>query len=137
MGKKHKREIKRMDKPDDTLVKRQASFAGDVMHNFHRFPGTYIKPCMNEYPNAGGGVPRTDSTYYISYLGRKCVLNWEDESSSVGESTFEKLNKYRINLEYFFKTDMISVITTTLPLKNCNVNFNISPTLHFKPIVIS
>lgn len=32
---------------------------------------------------------------------------------------------------------MISVITTTLPLKNCNVNFNISPTLHFKPIVIS
>lgn len=103
MGKKHKREIKRMDKPDDTLVKRQASFAGDVMHNFHRFPGTYIKPCMNEYPNAGGGVPRTDSTYYISYLGRKCVLNWEDESSSVGKVPLKNSTNTELTLNISLK----------------------------------
>ena len=31
---------RRMDKPDDTLIKRQASYAGDVMHEYHGFPGT-------------------------------------------------------------------------------------------------
>ena len=137
MSKKHRRETKRMDKPDDTLVKRQASYAGEVMHEYHGFPGTYAGPCMNEYPDAGGGVPRTDSTYYVNYLGKKCVLNWEDESSKVDESTFQKLNHYRINLEYFFKTDIITAITTILPLKKCKVDFNSSPTLPFKPIIRS
>ena len=137
MSKKHRRETKRMDKPDDTLVKRQASYAGEVMHEYHGFPGTYAGPCMNEYPDAGGGVPRTDSTYYVNYLGKKCVLNWEDESSKVDESTFQKLNRYRINLEYFFKTDIITAITTILPLKKCKVDFNSSPTLPFKPIIRS
>lgn len=77
---------KRMDKPNDTLVKRQASFAGDVMHGFHGFPGTYAGPCMNEYPNVDGGVPRTDATYYVNYQGQKFVMNWEDESKEVVQS---------------------------------------------------
>lgn len=37
---KHKTK-KRMDKPNDTLVKRQVAYACDVMHEFHEFPGTY------------------------------------------------------------------------------------------------
>ena len=137
MRKKHIRETKRMDKPDDTLVKRQASYAGDVIHEYHGFPGTYAGPCMNEYPDAGGGVPRTDSTYYVNYLGKKCIFDWEDESSKVDESTFQKLNRYRINLEYFFKTDVITAITTILPLEKCKLDFNSSPTLPFKPIIRS
>ena len=136
MRKKQKVTIKRMDKPDDTLVKRQATYAGDVMHKFLEFPGDYAGPCMNEYPNVEGGVPRTDSTYYVNYLGKLCVMNWEDESTKVDESTYEKLNYYRINLEYFFKTDVISAITTILPLEKCIVDFKSSPTLPFKPILI-
>ena len=137
MEKETEEEIKRMDKPNDNLVKRQASYAGDVMHEYNGFPGTYAGPCMNEYPNAGGGVPRTDTTYYVIYHGRKCVFNWEDESGRVDESTFRKINKYRINLEYFFKRDVISAITTITPLEKCKLDFDSSPTLPFKPIVIS
>jgi hypothetical protein len=92
---------------------------------------------MNEYPNVGGGVPRTDTTYYINYHGRKCIMNWEDESIHVDEETFKKLNKYRVNLEYFFKTDVISAITTIVPLEKCKLDFDSSPTLPFKPILIS
>lgn len=81
---------KRMDKPNDTLMKRQASYAEDVIHEFHNFPGTYAGPCMNEYPNVDGGVPRTDSTHYIKYNGRKCIMNWEDESGKISRKTLKK-----------------------------------------------
>ena len=107
------------------------------MHEYHGFPGTYIYPCMNEYPNAQGGVPRTDSSYYIRYHGRKCVMNWEEESVKIDATTFKKVNRYRINLEYFLKRDVISAITTTAPLEKCNLDFDSSPTLPFKPIIIS
>lgn len=90
-----------------------------------------MDPCMNEYPNALGGVPRTDSSYYTLYNGRICVMNWEDESTRISKKTFEKTNNYRINLEYFFKTDVISAITTTVPLDRCDLDYETSPTCPF------
>ena len=137
MDKKFKKTTERMDKPDDTLFKRQISYAGDIMHQYHRYPGIYMGPCMNEYPNALGGVPRTDSSYYTLYNGRICVMNWEDESTRISKKTFEKTNNYRINLEYFFKTDVISAITTTVPLDRCDLDYETSPTCPFQPIIIS
>ena len=35
MDKKFKKTTERMDKPDDTLFKRQISYAGDIMHQYH------------------------------------------------------------------------------------------------------
>ena len=136
MNRRNKHKIKRMDKPDDTLVKRQSSYAGDVMHEYHGFPGHYLGPCMNEYPNALGGVPRTDSTYYINYHGRRGIMNWEEESGKVNIKTLDKLNNYRINLEYFSKTNVISAITTPTPIEN-ELEYDSSPTLPFKPLIIS
>lgn len=128
---------KKNGQTNDTLVKRQASFAGDVMHEFHGFPGTNAGPCMNEYPNVDGGVPRTDATYYVNYHGQKFVMNWEDESKEVDENVIQKSNKYRRNLEYIFKTEVISAITTIQPLKEHKLKYIHSPTFSFDPIIIS
>lgn len=109
MDKKFKKTTERMDKPDDTLFKRQISYAGDIMHQYHRYPSIYMGPCMNEYPNALEGVPRTDSSYYTLYNGRICVMNWEDESTRISKkkhlkkpttiesilSIFSKLTSYQ------------------------------------------
>lgn len=135
MCKKTMRKTKRMDKPNDTLVKRQASYAGDVMHEFHNFSGTYAGPCMNEYPNVGGGVPRTDSTYYVFYNGKKCVMNWEDESTPIDIETLKKIDNYRVNLEYTFKKPVISGLTTEVPIEKCERIYKKSPTLTLKPII--
>lgn len=49
----------------------------------------------------------------------------------------KKSNRYRRNLEYIFKTDVISSITTSNPLPNYKLEFNTSPTLKFQPLAIS
>ena len=52
-----KQTTKRMDNPEDTLLKRQIVYAGDILHQFHEFPGEYCGPLANEYPNPQGGIP--------------------------------------------------------------------------------
>lgn len=82
---------KRMDNPEDTLAKRQAAYAGDVIHEFHHFPGKYIRPCVNELPDVEGSIPRVDSAYVVEIDDGLFVVDREDESSSVDEKTFKKL----------------------------------------------
>lgn len=64
-------------------------------------------------------------------------MNWEDESNGIDRNTLEKSNRYRRNLEYVFKTDVISSITTPKPLPKYKLELTTSPTLKFQPITIS
>ena len=128
---------KRMDKPEDNLLKRQSAYAGDVIHQYLGFPGKYLGPCVNEYPNAGGGVPRTDSTYFVDLNGVKCVMNVEDESTRVDNDTLVKIDNYRVNIEYGTKLPVINAIRTTLQPDKCQKVFHKSPTLTLTPIIKS
>ena len=40
----------RIGKPDDKLVKRQATHAGDVIHEFFELPGKFVYAHPNDYP---------------------------------------------------------------------------------------
>lgn len=128
---------KRMDKPDDTLAKRQAAYAGDVIHEYFKFPGRYFGPCINEYPDNKGSVKRVDSSYLCEINNQIFVLNREDESAKVDEKTLEKVNTYRILLTIANQTDVISTITTTVPKKKCLDGLEISPTLTLNPLIVS
>ena len=130
------KKVNRMAHPLDTLAKRQAAYACDVIHEFHHFPGTYLGPLGNEYPSADGSIPRVDSAYCVLLDEEKFVLNWEDESTRVDEKTLEKINVYRKNLEYG-KTHVISVITTDVSLSRCTKVFEISPSLILRPLIVS
>lgn len=131
------KKIRRMDKPDDNLLKRQSAYASDVIHEYHDFPGTYDGPCVNEYPNAQRGVPRTDSTYFVKIKGKRYVMNVEDESTRVDETTLIKIDNYRVNIEYGTKLPVISAIRTIVPIKNCTRVFVKSATLTLTPIMVS
>ena len=126
-----------MDNPEDNLLKRQSAYAGDVIHEYHQFPGKYDGPCVNEYPNARGGIPRTDSTYFVDLDGKRCVMNVEDESTRVDDNTLKKVDNYRVNIEYGTKLPVINAIRTTVPLENCKKTFEKSPTLTLTPIIMS
>ena len=132
-----KNNIERMDKPEDNLLKRQSAYTGDVIHEYMEFPGVYIGPCANEYPNAGGGVPRTDSTYFVDLNGVTYLMNVEDESTRVDNNTLVKIDNYRVNIEYGIKLPVINAIRTTVQLDKCKKVFNKSPTLTLTPIIKS
>ena len=132
-----KKTTKRMNNPDDALTKRQLAYAGDVIHQFHNLPGEYLRPLVNEYPDVDGVVPRFDGSYLINLNGKKCVVNFEDESSYVGLRTLKKIDGYRVNLEYGEKSSVISVIRTPLPLHKCLKYYWKSKSLLFAPLIIS
>lgn len=66
------KKIKRMDKPLDSLAKRQSVYAGDVMHEFFGLPGKYVGPLANEYPNVTdqcqGSTPHILQRLEITFL---------------------------------------------------------------------
>ncbi|WP_296882448.1 hypothetical protein [uncultured Methanobrevibacter sp.] len=128
-----KKKTKRMDKPLDSLAKRQAAYAGDVIHEFFELPGKYVGPLANEYPNASGSVPRVDSSY-LAKIGEKiCVVNREDESGKVNNETYEKINRYRVNLEYATELPVMSFLTSDqVPSISSDV-IHRSPTLICNP----
>ena len=132
-----KKTTKRMDNPDDTLLKRQIAYAGDVLHEFHELPGKYIGPLVNEYPNADGGIPRVDAAYRIKLDGETYIVNLEDESVRIDKSVLVKIDNYRLILEYFNGEAVISAIRTPLPLEKCQSVFEKSPTLCLRPWIIS
>lgn len=128
--------IKRMDKPLDSLAKRQSVYAGDVLHEFFGLPGKYVGPLANEYPNVTGSVPRVDSSYLAEIGDKLFVVNREDESGPVNNATIEKINRYRVNLEYATELPVMSVLTVdNVPSFGQNA-FALSPTLIFKPLII-
>lgn len=135
MGKK--KTTKRMNNPDGALTKRQLAYAGDVIHQFHKLPGKYLRPLVNEYPDVDGVVPRFDGSYMIYLNGEKCVVNFEDESSYVGLRTLKKIDGYRVNLEYGEKLPVISIIRTPLPSNKCLKKYWKSKSLLFAPLIIS
>ena len=123
--------IKRMDKPLDSLAKRQSVYAGDVLHEFFGLPGKYVGPLANEYPNVTGSVPRVDSSYLAEIGDKLFVVNREDESGPVNNATIEKINRYRVNLEYATELPVMSVLTVdNVPSFGQNA-FALSPTLIF------
>ncbi len=128
---------KRMDNPDDTLLKRQIAYAGDVLHEFHELPGEYVGLLVNEYPNADGGIPRVDAAYRIKLGGKTYIVNLEDESIRIDKSVLTKIDNYRLILEYFHRQGVISAIRTPLPIEKCLRVFKKSPTLCLHPWIIS
>lgn len=131
------RKIIRMDKPMDTLVKRQTAYAGEITHEFHELPGKYIGACANEYPDSQISVPRVDSAYKVKIKGKIYIINREDESGPIDANVFEKINKYRILLEYASNMPVIPVITTHLPVNKSLITVGISLTTYMDVIVIS
>ncbi|WP_298525653.1 hypothetical protein, partial [uncultured Methanobrevibacter sp.] len=121
----------------DKLVKRQAVYAGAVIHEFHELPGKYMGSCANEYPDSKNVVPRVDSAYVVEINGRLYIINREDESSPIDNGVFEKINNYRRLLEYTFKMPVIPVITTHLPVDQSLITVGISLTTYMDIIVIS
>ena len=127
----------RMNNPEDTFMKRQFTYLGEIAHEFYNLPGEYIGSECNEYPNVDGGIPRADIVYSIEIEGKRYIINIEDETSNVNENTLKKSYNYKINIYYKTKEPVISVITTTLPLEKCQKELWISITELFKPIIIS
>lgn len=66
---------KRMDKPSDKLAKRQAVYAGDVIHEFHKLLGKFVRACPNEYPDSEVSLPRVDSAYFVRIRGKLYIIN--------------------------------------------------------------
>lgn len=132
-----KQTTKRMDNPEDTLLKRQIVYAGDILHQFHEFPGEYCGPLANEYPNPQGGIPRVDGAYVVKINETEYVMNIEDESIRVDENSLIKLDRYRRNLEYSQDLPVISVIRTPLSKDKCQKILKSSPTLCLCPWIIS
>lgn len=129
-----KNTTKRMDKPLDSLAKRQAAYAGDIIHQFFDLPGEYLCPLVNEYPDAAGSLPRVDSSYLAKIEEKTIVVNREDESGIVGDETLEKINNYRINLEYATKLPVMSVVTSDKRPSFSLDAIERSPTLTCRPI---
>lgn len=130
------KKIKRMDKPLDSLAKRQSVYAGDVMHEFFGLLGKYVGPMANEYPNVTGSVPRVDSSYLAEIGDNLFVVNREDESGSVNNATIEKINRYRVNLEYATELPVMSVLTVDKSPSFSQNATELSPTLTFNPWII-
>lgn len=74
----------RMNNPEDTFMKRQFTYLGEIAHEFFDLPGEYIGSECNEYPNVDGGIPRADIVYSVKMEnGDKFMINIEDETSNV------------------------------------------------------
>lgn len=78
----------------------------------------------------------------ISYLtlmdnNHQMIINVEDETSSVNEKTYKKIDKYRTNHKYSFNLPVLSVITTSLPSNRCLKEYKFSPSDILRPQIIS
>ncbi len=91
---------------------------------------------VNEYPNAGGGIPRVDAAYRIKLDG-KTYSQSGMESVRIDKSVLAKVDNYRLILEYFNGEAVISAIRTPLPIEKCLSVFEKSPTLCLRPWIIS
>ena len=134
---KNRKKVERMHNPLDTLTKRQSAYIGEVLHEYHNFPGVYDGPCPNEYPDAVGSIPRIDSGYFVLIDDKRYIMNIEDESKKITKETLLKSDKYKGILEYAFKVPVISAISTLAPLEDCETILHKSPTQTLKPYIRS
>ena len=56
---------KRMNKPEDKLIKRSNAFLGDIMHAYHKLPGQYKRSITNQYIDTEGKEMKTDGSYLV------------------------------------------------------------------------
>ena len=132
-----KKKVK-MKNPEDTFMKRQFTYLGELAHEFFNLPGEYLGSECNEYPHVDGGIPRADIVYSVNIKDQgRYIINIEDETSEVNEKTLKKSYNYKSNIYYKTKEPVISVITTTLPQEKCLKELWISMTELFKPIILS
>ena len=68
-----KKKIK-MKNPEDTFMKRQFTYLGEIAHEFFNLPGEYIGSECNEYPNVDGGIPRADIVYSVNIKDQADIL---------------------------------------------------------------
>ena len=127
--------VKRMNNPEDTLIKQAATLFGKLLHGYLNLPGKYLGGCPNEYPF--NEKARTDVCYVVIIKDIPQYINLEDESSRVNAKTLLKIIKYSTNIECIKRVPVTSVLTTTEPLEKCLKELNISKTKILKPIIIS
>ena len=127
----------RMNNPEDTFMKRQFTYLGEIAHELYNLPGEYVGSECNEYPNVDGGIPRADIVYGVKIKDKTFMINIEDETSYVNEETLQKSFNYQNNIYYKTKNPVISVITTTIHEDKCLKKLLVSPTLSFKPLIFS
>ena len=118
---------RRMNNPEDRLIKLASTLFGKVLHGYLKLPGKYLGGCPNEYPFNEEDA-RTDVCYVVILRNVPQYINIEDESSRVNKNTLSKIIKYSTNIECIKRTNVISVITTTEPLDKCLKELNISET---------
>ena len=129
---------KRIDKPQDTLRKRQVLFSGEPFHEFLQLPGKYLRPCLNELPTDENKQKRADATYYGEIDGKLTIFNPEDESQKVGQDELFQSYDYNTILKKGFKEiDVYSVITTQLPLSKCIKAISVDYNLIYSPDIKS
>ena len=129
---------KRIDKPLDTLRKRQILYSCEAQHEFLKLPGKFKKPSVNEIPTPDNKQTRTDGTYYGELDGKETIFNPEDESMKVGEKELLKSYKYNKNLRRAFnEMEVYSSITTPLPLSKCTHCLTVNNNLNYTPDIRS
>lgn len=126
-----------MHQPLDTLIKRQNVYIGDIFNKYQEFPGIYVEPLPNEYPNEEWSNSKIDMRYYVKICGKSFIINNEDESKAVDLKTLLKCDRYKVELEYAYKKPVISTITTIAPLEECERVLRKSMTQTLKPIIKS
>ena len=132
-----RKKVKRMHQPLDTLIKRQNVYIEDIFHKYQEFPGTYVEPLPNEYPNKEGSNSKIDMGYYVKIGEKIFIINNEDESKTVDLKTLLKCDRYKVELKYAYKKPVISTITTIAPLEECERVLRKSMTQTLKPIIKS
>ena len=91
----------RMNNPEDTFMKRQFTYLGEIAHEFFNLPGEYIGSECNEYPNVDGGIPRADIVYEVRMKdGSIFMINIEDETSYVNVNTRICVGTREIKMKY-------------------------------------
>ena len=127
----------RIDKPMDYLHRRLFLNNGSLMHEFFNFPGKYEGPCPNMNLDGGGSISEVDIAYMAKIGDDKFIINVEDETCHVNESTLLKIDKYRINHRYAYNLPVLSIIITSLPIDKCLKELKISASDILRPLLIS
>ena len=119
----------RIDKPMDYLNRRLFLNNGSLMHEFFNFPGKYEGPCPNMNLDGGGSISEVDIAYMV-ISDDKFIINVEDETSHVNESTLLKIDKA-------YNLPVLSIIITSLPKDKCLKELKISASDILRPLLIS
>lgn len=126
----------RMSHPEDVLTQRTASNLGEILHEYYKLPGEYLRPANNEFYDSEGNKLRVNGVYYAIENGKEFIVNIEDKSS-IDNKTLKETLITNTAIRIAEEADVLSVISTSLPLKKIpNKDFKYG-SLRLIPTIIS